>query len=243
MPIDVDGGLISLGGRASDSRRSMYRQPGQPGERLNDHEDAQGAGDPRHPLDSPTVLLAQRLVAVASRGKPPERVGLRLGRGLLVELVVELLRVDRELEVPRCEQDRRGDEAQNQRAEGNPSPCLESGLADRGGSAGRRPRGRVPPAAFPCAGARRRRAPPGRPVRPARPRRRFPRAASPTDDAKGGAGRRSTRRRPQQRRRSDPTVNRAPRERAPACRLVRRVGPPEAIGPATSGPRTQKSPP
>ena len=95
MPIDVGGGLISLGGRASDSRRSVYRQPGQPGERLDDHEDAQGAGDTRHPLDSATVLLAQRLVAVASRGKPPERVGLRLGRGLLLELVVELLRVDR----------------------------------------------------------------------------------------------------------------------------------------------------
>ena len=53
MPIDVDGGLISLGGTGFGLTGSVYRQPGQPGERLDDHEDAQGAGDPRHPLTRP----------------------------------------------------------------------------------------------------------------------------------------------------------------------------------------------
>ena len=40
-----------------------------------------------------------------------------------------------------------------------------------------------------------------------------------------------------------PSLNLAPRVDAPACRLVRRVGPPETMGPSTSAPRTQKSPP
>lgn len=41
MPIDVDGGLISLGGIGFGLTISVYRQGREPGERLDDHEDAE----------------------------------------------------------------------------------------------------------------------------------------------------------------------------------------------------------
>ena len=106
-------------------------------------------------------------VAVARRGKPPERVGLRFARGLFVKLVVELLRVDRDLRfhgasriaaATRPQRENRGQSIRMPRVRSRGSWSLRE----------RRPRGRVPPAAFPCGGSRRRRAPPGRPVRPAR---------------------------------------------------------------------------
>ncbi|MGH2947498.1 MAG: hypothetical protein ACRDPC_14800 [Solirubrobacteraceae bacterium] len=80
------------------------------------------------------VLLAQRLVAIAGRREPAQRAGVRLSLGLFVELGVQLARIDGELEPPGSEQDSGGGEADYEQADGDPSPCVESGLADRHGA-------------------------------------------------------------------------------------------------------------
>ena len=113
--------------------RSVYRQGGQPGERLENHEHAEGARKPRHPPHPLGVLLAQPLEAISSGGEPAERVGPRLGRGLLIQRAVELARVDCELQAPGREQDRGGEEPKHECCERDPAERMQPMCADRSG--------------------------------------------------------------------------------------------------------------
>lgn len=63
MPIDVDGGLIWSGGTGFGAIGSVYRQRGQPRERLHHHQEAKGARQYRHARHGCRVLLSQSLVA------------------------------------------------------------------------------------------------------------------------------------------------------------------------------------
>jgi hypothetical protein len=63
---------------------------------------------PRQPGHDPNplrVLLTQRLVPKARRSEPAERFRLSFSGGLWIELVVQVASVDRELQVPRRQED------------------------------------------------------------------------------------------------------------------------------------------
>lgn len=85
-----------------------------------------------HPADACCVFGAECLVAVAGGGEPAEGAGVGFRGGLVVELGVQLGRVDRELEVPGGEQDGGGDEAEDERDEREPRPYGQAGAAQGG---------------------------------------------------------------------------------------------------------------
>ena len=72
------------------------------------------------------------MVEVTGGDKPAKRLGNSLLGGLLVELVVELARVDGELQLPRGQQDRSDDERWHERSHRYPAQHLQTLLLDGG---------------------------------------------------------------------------------------------------------------
>jgi hypothetical protein len=126
IPMVVGSGLICSGGRGLGAICSFYRERGEPSERLENHHGAQGPGQPRHVPDPPSILLAQRLIAVSGSCQPSESVRLRFSGGLLVQVLVELTRINSELQSPWSEEDRCGDEPEQESPDRDPTKRLKT---------------------------------------------------------------------------------------------------------------------
>ena len=119
--------------RGEEPSKSILPEGHKPKEGLQDHGSPKHREEVAHDPDALRVRSAQVVIAAGGGHQPAEGVGLSLGDRLVVQLCVEVRRIDGESELPVGQQYRGDDQAKQQRDERRPAEAVQTlGLDGRG---------------------------------------------------------------------------------------------------------------